>query len=53
MRRVKQGEPMPIHSAITANTTSPHFSRDQYPDSCGFFSLVTSPKNTRWYAHNR
>src|SRR6202166_1906517 len=47
-RRVKNGEPMPIHNVITAMATRIQFSRGEAAGKVRFFSTVTSPKKTRW-----
>ena len=47
VRRVMNGEPMPIHKMTTAMVARIHFSRTEASKSVRFFSRVISPKNTR------
>src|SRR4029077_5965703 len=53
MRRVKSGEAMPMNKITSAIVTRITRSRVDASGSVRFFSTVTSPSATRWYAQSR
>src|SRR6202041_3779341 len=53
IRRVKRGEAMPMNKITSAIVTRITRSRVEASGSVLFFSTVTSPSATRWYAQRR
>src|SRR5690242_12274274 len=53
VRRVMNGDPMPIHNVTAAMVARIHFSRTEASGSVLFFATVISPKKTRWYDHSK